>query len=505
MIKWVVPLAGQRITDIAAHFVWEAAPDSKSYRLEYGSGADFTNCDAVDVEQVPGCKVGFFFTPDTMLPRAGEVFARLRSDTGEKSETLHFYCNEARPKTPLRWDLSSEAPYFTIMDYSDHDYGRVYEILPERLKPYSAIGNCASYRAPSAALLDFLMEVDGQGRPWHLGASGPHLVNGERYAVTPLPTVEYLLQHGRNLKSVGMVEQYMGVRPEGDWRISYFKRIIMLCAKYGVPVFYADGNRNYLDLASFIKRPVYMDFLREYRDYVTLAYKQNHGNAAYTCFGAILGAWIDEACAHIGVQPENWYWNDAGFRDLPGEYYGYLQGNEQQIPPGMGAQMMLTGLSIGACYYSMEGEGWLIQARGNDDLEWSPQGLAAISLMQSIIDHRLIPSKSRVLQKIHAAVKAEGTGAELGDAWIGGKYKKAFQNIYGIDHGFEIFLKQHRYYYLPLVTDRKNSFEKLKIINAGAIGDSDEIYDMLDPLYPAECGGNAYITGVGLMAGFPHP
>ncbi len=39
-------------------------------------------------------------------------------------------------------------------------------------------------------------------------------------------------------------------------------------------------------------------------------------------FGAILGAWMDGACCEIGVQPENWYWNDAGFRDRPGDAMG---------------------------------------------------------------------------------------------------------------------------------------------------------------------------------------
>ncbi|MDR1972686.1 MAG: NPCBM/NEW2 domain-containing protein [Treponema sp.] len=497
MIIWVVPLTNQCITDIATHFVWQAMPNATSYHLEYGSDIDFIDCISVNVEQIPGCKVGFFFAPECLLPKDGTVFARVKSNTGESSEILCFTCNTAHQKSPLRWDLSPEKPYFTIFDYGDHDYGRVYDLLPDSLKPYSAIGNCASYRSPSAELLNFLMDIDGKGYPWHLGAAGPHLVNGELYTITPLSTIEYLLQHARNMKSVGLVEQYMGIKKEGDWKIEYFKRVIMLCAKYGVPVFYADGNRNYLDLASFIKRPIYMNFFREYHSYITLAYKQNHGNAAYTSFGAILGAWIDGGCAHIGVQPENWYWNDAGFRDDPGNYYGYLQGNEQQISPCMTAQMILTGLSIGACYYSMEGEGWLIQARGNDDLEWSDQGLAALSLMQSIIHYKLIPKKLQVLEKISAVVDAEGECENLGDAWVGGKYRRVFQNIYGIDHGFEIFLKQSRYFYLPLATDRKDSFGKYTFINADSITDPAEVNTLLDPLYPETFTGDIYLTDTG--------
>ena len=55
-------------------------------------------------------------------------------------------------------------------------------------------------------------------------------------------------------------------------------------------------------------------------------------NASYSCYGAILGAWLDGIAGNIGIQAENWYWNDAGFCDDIGQYHGYLQGNEQQIP-----------------------------------------------------------------------------------------------------------------------------------------------------------------------------
>lgn len=92
-----------------------------------------------------------------------------------------------------------------------------------------------------------------------------------------------------------------------------------------------------------------------------------------------MGAWIDGACSQIGVQPENWYWNDAGFRDKPGECYGYLQGNEQQITACMTVEMLLTGLSLGAVNYSCEGESWLIERGPQDKLIWSAQGLAVIS------------------------------------------------------------------------------------------------------------------------------
>ena len=90
----------------------------------------------------------------------------------------------------------------------------------------------------------------------------------------------------------------------------------------------------------------------------------------------------------IGVQPENWYWNDAGVRDRPGECHGYLQGNEQQITACMTAEMLMTGLSIGAAHYSCEGESWLIERGTDGRLAWSAQGTAALSLFRAIVSHK---------------------------------------------------------------------------------------------------------------------
>lgn len=151
------------------------------------------------------------------------------------------------------------------------------------------------------------------------------------------------------------------------------------------PFLHTDGNRNDIDLAAVIRRPIFTDVLREYSEYIVFSYKQNHANASYSCYGAILGAWLDGIAGNIGIQAENWYWNDAGFCDDIGQYHGYLQGNEQQIPAVFSAQMLLTGLSLGACYYSMEGEGWLIQMRGTDEYEYSPQGITLLSLLRTII------------------------------------------------------------------------------------------------------------------------
>ncbi len=339
-----------------------------------------------------GSNYSFRFRGGILFPKTrgrgleGIWHARVREKNGGSwSRPVSFYINKKHGKKPVKREINRENPWFTIFDYSEHDPAEVWMLLPEELKPYTGMGLIASYKARADRVIDYMLDEDAKGYLWHLGALGPHETQFGKYTITSLSEIEYVIQHSRNLVSIGFVEQYLGTKEEGYWRNEYFFRLLALCAKYGIVFIYSDGNRNNLELAAMIKRPFFMNKMREYADYFIFSYKQNHAHAAYSCFGALLGAWIDGACSQIGVQPENWYWNDAGFRDKPGECYGYLQGNEQQITACMTVEMLLTGLSLGAVNYSCEGESWLIERGPQDKLIWSAQGLAVISFFRAFI------------------------------------------------------------------------------------------------------------------------
>lgn len=77
----------------------------------------------------------------------------------------------------------------------------------------------------------------------------------------------------------------------------------------------------------------------------------------------------------------------------------------------------------------MEGEGWLIQMRGTDEYEYSPQGITLLSLLRTIIQNHLIPKKEEVIEQIHAVIDVDGYGKDWGDAWEGGVFRKTFQNF----------------------------------------------------------------------------
>lgn len=494
-MKFLAPFQGQDLTDIALHFKWTKTDGPHTeFVLEMADNERFADARVMEAVILSDAEVGYYFPRREELPGCGGPwYARVREKSQETwSEAVKFGIDTEHGRKPLKRVISAENPWFTIFDYSGHEPGQVWEMLPQEMKPYVGIGLIASYKAKAEDVAGYMLREDAKGYLWHLGALGPHETQFGKYCITSLGEIEYVMQRAKNLVSIGFVEQYLGTKPESYWRNEYFFRLLALCAKYGFPFIYSDGNRNNLELAAMIKRPFFMDKMREYSDYFIFSYKQNHSHAAYSCFGAVLGAWMDGACREIGVQPENWYWNDAGFRDRPGECHGYLQGNEQQISACMSVEMLLTGLSIGAAHYSMEGESWLIECGPDGRLIWSEQGICALSFFRAVLRHDMIPRKQEVLDKIHMAVEYRGwKEEELGDAWTGGILRRVFEPVYLVRNGFELFPKESRFYYLPLVTDRTEAFDGLEILEAES-ADREHARKALCESYPEEGFGNAY-------------
>ena len=494
-MKFLAPFQGQDLTDIALHFKWTRRDGGDTeFVLEMADNERFADANVMEAAILEDAEVGYYFPKKDELPSCGGPwYARVREKSEDSwSGILEFVIETDHGRKPVKRTINAENPWFTIFDYSGHEPGQVWEMLPQEMKSYVGIGLIASYKAKAEDVAGYMLREDAKGYLWHLGALGPHETQFGKYCITSLCEIEHVMRHARNLVSVGFVEQYLGTQEESYWRNEYFFRLLALCAKYGFAFIYSDGNRNNLELAAMIKRPFFMDKMREYSDYFIFSYKQNHSHAAYSCFGAILGAWMDGACCEIGVQPENWYWNDAGFRDRPGECYGYLQGNEQQISACMSVEMLLTGLSIGAAHYSMEGESWLIECGKEGRLVWSDQGIAALSFFRAVLCHDLIPRKREVLDKIRMAVSYEGWSRQkLGDAWTGGILREVFEPLFHVRNGFELFPKESRFYYLPLVTDRTEAFDGLEILEADN-ADRESARKALRQNYPEEGLGNAY-------------
>ena len=109
----------------------------------------------------------------------------------------------------------------------------------------------------------------------------------------------------------------------------------------------------------------------------------------------------------------------------------------------------------------MEGEGWLIQMRGTDEYEYSPQGITLLSLLRTIIQNHLIPKKEEIIKQIHAVIDVDGCGKDWGDAWEGGVFRKTFQNLYGIIHAKSYFQSSCVILFNLLSSERKIHFHSI--------------------------------------------
>ncbi len=497
MLKWYSPFPNQNITDIALHYIFEADTKAGGYTLYASQSEDFRQAREFTFPQTPDCLDAYYIPMDEELLAEGRWYLKAVSDTGMETEVLTVTVNCDHSKAPLRRPISPENPLIVIHDNSsDYRPGAHYEVLPEDLKPYFSTWSRFSLHSREDQLAEF-EKHEKIGYPWSYPAIFHGEVRNNHYFVPSLCLLEYILQNAKHLTCVEGMEMYMGVRPDDDYQVWMYNRIIKLCGKYGYYFCHIDGNRDEHDYPAIIKRSVYMETLKEYADYVVMVFKQNHSNSSYSSYAAILGALIGGAAKNIGIQMENWYWNDAGFRDEVGRCYGYLQGNEMQMPEVFSSQMLIPGISMGACFYMMEGGGWVIQKKGNDDYELTPHGVTALSMFRAVIKHKLIPTYEDALKNVHAAIDMKGSWEDWGDTWTGGIMRTAFQNLYGITHEREILPRQMRYFFLPVVTNEPSAFSHLTTVQLEDIKTPDDMNRALNPLYPKWFDGNAYVTCLG--------
>lgn len=257
--RFLAPFFGQGLTDIALHFKWTKEKGSRAveYILEMADNEEFAGARQMEAVILEDSEVGYYFPRKEELPsHGGRWFARVREKAGDRwSRTADFCIDMEHGRRPVKRRINAQNPWFTVFDYSEHEPAEVWEMLPEDLKAYTGMGLIASYKAKADQVIRYMMDEDAKGYLWHLGALGPHETQFGKYCITSLCEIEYVMQHSRNLVSTGFVEQYLGTKDEGYWRNEYFFRLLALCAKYGIPFIYSDGNRNNLELAAMIKRP----------------------------------------------------------------------------------------------------------------------------------------------------------------------------------------------------------------------------------------------------------
>jgi hypothetical protein len=168
----------------------------------------------------------------------------------------------------------------------------------------------------------------------------------------------------------------------------YARDIIRLAGEYGLFMSWQHMTENIAAIGCSIDNEALFDTVCEYGDYVIPTHEMNCETSKYIDHLSAMGMWLSGATARWGVEPQSWYWHDAGY-NTPGSF----QPPTLDMPSGMYAIMMLLGASAGATVYSIE---------PGPDI-WAPRGSLLEPVFRRLIKERLIPSRREVVESMPIA------------------------------------------------------------------------------------------------------
>jgi len=167
----------------------------------------------------------------------------------------------------------------------------------------------------------------------------------------------------------------------------YARDIIRLAGEYGLFMSWQLMSENFAAIACSGDNEALFDTIVEYGEYVIPTHEMNSEYAKYIDHLAAMGFWISGATANWGVEPQSWYWSDAGYAapgvcipgslDMPGELYSI---------------MMLLGATGGATVYSIEPpwDIWSGEHGRHRFTDW------IVPTFSRLVSERLIPSRKEV-------------------------------------------------------------------------------------------------------------
>ncbi len=345
------PQPGDTLTPAATDFYWQAAAASTTaaYQLEWRRIQGAT----------ASLRLPAYFESDAMRGspphrlRPGRYAWRVRaiSLTGNPGPWPRW--TDFRIQPPARWrppDLAPSAahPLFLI-DFEAGDPRSAWRGFPPDIRPHLLLRVGGSIPAIEA----MLTAAQADNIPIALQVNGPHDIIAGRWDRLPLARLLAWARKFPTLKAFYICEQAVqgGIRNREVRQ--YLLRLIALGAETGRPVIWADANwgRNvWLDASA--DRDFSL-FLRRHRGYLFPLWKMNGGFEPYLAPAGLLGLWLSGTVSEWGVQPESWYWVEAGFRRL-GWQGDYKQGLRTDAPAMIFQPLALLGASAGAAVYSFE-------------------------------------------------------------------------------------------------------------------------------------------------------
>lgn len=390
-----------------------------------------------------------YLPKDEEMPGPGKWYWRIRARNiegrpGDWSKTGEFTLKVPEVKRrPPELAISPAHPLF-IFHSSGQNLVSNWESLPEELKPH-AIMRVEEIASP--VIEKVLSKAQKNNIPVLFQASGPHDYYGRTSSRIPLTEIERILQSYPIVKGIYICEQALRASAEKNRiMMNYAERLIPLAAQYGKIVVWADGHwgRNLWIDVGLNKKLI--EIIREYRSYFVPLWKMNGSLTPLSVHNAIFGLWLSGTCDNWGVQPERWYWYEAGFGRL-NEQAWFKEGKMEEFPPAFYVQMALLGLTSGACVYSFEPPGDIWDERGK---------LTEISrkvtfpFLREVIQYPWIPSREEILRQVCAVFLAD----EKDSAWSldYGSLRYVYEELYGLKHPFQMIPSRGDYFWLPVLS-----------------------------------------------------
>ncbi len=498
----VAPEDGAVLSAQALHFSLAQAPNAVAYELQIARRRDFAAAWSAPMTP-PYLADRLPYLPDDGAPRdPGPWLWRARAVSmsgraGPWSRPRGYTLERpAAPRPPVLVPSATE-PLFVLMADRRTMVAR-WAALPAAVRRHAVL---RVEDLPTESLAVTVQLAQRHGIPVLVQTSGPHDYYGPVSARIPLSDIDAWFRRYPVVKGAYICEQAFRVTPEGKrTMLAYARRLLALAAEHGRLVVWADAHwtRNlWIDAA--LDRPL-AEAMRRYRPYFVPVIKMNGALTPHSALDATMGLWVAGFATAWGVQPERWYWYEAGLGP-PGQQRWHKEGIMADFPPTFYGQLALLGLANGASVYSFE--------PGDDqwtaDGELTPTASGVVMpLLEDLAEGRWIPGRTEALGGVRAVYVADSADSPW--ALDYGTLRPLYAAAYGESHPFAIIPSISRYGRIPIVP-RSTPPEILASfrsrLRALVPATAAESRRLLDGLYPARAFGDAWIArlphGVAVM------
>ena len=495
------PFDAQPLTDVAAFFTWQSVPHAGRYDVQLARAADFGGARTYRAPALDADRSAWM--PE-QLPAPGGWHWRARAvttdgDPGEWSAPRSFTVSAPGPPKLSSHAPSSAKPLFILHAPSEVDLA--WTTIPNDLKPYCALrvevaerklDLRAFCRTAGASKANVIIQCSGPGG----GVYGEVYPHNHSYGRQSLSELEWAFDNCPNVIGALICEQNFHIRSDPT-SAEYARRLADLVTAHGKLLIFADGHWSGFAWLKMGEDPRLFDIFRKHPHNVVPLWKMNCSLVPLSIHGAVLGYWTAGVVDQFGVEPESWYWFEAGFKGL-GEGSGRANtGNHDMLPPTMWGQMLLTGLASGASCYCLEPYTWMWKY--DHPNQPTDTWLRVIRpLLQGIVKRGLIPGRKAALRDVKIAVQAGPEEPAFGPDF--GALRPMYETLYGIRHPFELIPDNSRYGFIPLLPKlaAENALPPgMKRIPLAQLGTPEAVHAAFDPLYPPVAEGDAFARWVG--------